>query len=98
MLPDGVLNSDKLLLIFFSAVVLVEWDDGEQSRETAESTLGSGPDFWVGKYLFDLGRKNEKAFQLLIKRHYLQTFGVMIEYADRTDRTKEYFREGLIEG
>jgi hypothetical protein len=37
-------------------MVLVEWDDGEQPWETAESTFRSGPDFWVGKYLFDLGR------------------------------------------
>ena len=58
---DSALRGSHFGTILFSAVVLVEWDDGEQSWETVESTSNEcypTTDIWVGRYLFDLGRKN----------------------------------------
>jgi hypothetical protein len=61
--------------VLFDVVVFVEWDDGERSWELAYDSGGSGPELNLAGYLAEVGRRNEKEFRRLVKRHYLDTFG-----------------------
>jgi hypothetical protein len=90
------LSHDSIIPVLFSAVVLVEWDDGKMTWEFAVDTWSSKR-YWVGDYLTDLGKKNEKASSMLIRLHYLEAYGHQqhIAYLPRSEAENRVVK-GLI--